>query len=296
MDSWLISCFPGILIIETDAADSASCTPPLPSGPGRCHNAGSKQKSVSSRPEQSTVEINGVLSFGNRAVRFNGANSSEQVQLTKTFDSNAENYDGWYDLPEGRAIFDAELKCLRLLCPAFSGRWLEVGVGSGRFASGLGIAEGLDSSSPMLEIAVKRGIKPIAGHAEDLPFSEKTFDGILVALTLCFVTDAGEALRECHRVLRSNGKLVLAIVTADSAWGLEYARRTSRADSVYAGARFRTAAETLELARSAGFTFIRAEGTLFWKPGEMPETEPRIETGISLGAGFVASLFEKAAS
>jgi ubiquinone/menaquinone biosynthesis C-methylase UbiE len=83
-----------------------------------------------------------------------------RFRLTRAFDTIADSYDRWYDSPEGRAIFNAELKCLRRLCEQLaltSARWLETGVGTGRFASMLGIAEGMDPSSRMLEIAAARG-------------------------------------------------------------------------------------------------------------------------------------------
>ena len=54
------------------------------------------------------------------------------------FDPIADAYDRWYDAPEGKAIFREELLCLQELCGDGSGRWLEVGVGTGRFAAALG--------------------------------------------------------------------------------------------------------------------------------------------------------------
>ncbi len=53
----------------------------------------------------------------------------------------ADRYDGWYDSAEGRVIFRDEVACIQLLCPERRGRWVEVGVGAGRFASALGIAK-----------------------------------------------------------------------------------------------------------------------------------------------------------
>jgi len=77
--------------------------------------------------------------------------------LEPKFDPIADVYDRWYDAPEGRAIFAAELKCLRALCGHFNDRWVEVGVGTGRFASMLGIGEGIDPSLRMLEISDRFG-------------------------------------------------------------------------------------------------------------------------------------------
>ncbi len=78
--------------------------------------------------------------------------------MAQAFDRIAASYDQWYETTEGRAIFVAELECLRLICESFHGQWLEVGVGTGRFASNLGIARGIDPSMPMLKMAAKRGI------------------------------------------------------------------------------------------------------------------------------------------
>lgn len=211
--------------------------------------------------------------------------------MTRAFDPIATSYDQWYDTPEGEAIFDSELKCLRALSRRFHGRWLEVGVGTGRFAANLGVAEGIDVSAPMLSIAAGRGIKVCEGRAEALPFPDRSFDGILMVVTLCFVTFPMQALRECRRVLRSEGRLLLGIVPADSPWGREYAEKASKGHPVYSSAHFRTAPEIVGLAEAAGFAFLDATSTLFWKPGEFPSIGSRIETGIVSDGGFIGLLF-----
>ncbi|MCS7262804.1 MAG: class I SAM-dependent methyltransferase, partial [Aquificaceae bacterium] len=70
----------------------------------------------------------------------------------QVFDLYAEKYDRWYNEPLGRSIFEAEVDCLKSLEPP-SGRLLEVGVGSGRFAKALGISYGVDISRKLLRIA-----------------------------------------------------------------------------------------------------------------------------------------------
>ena len=74
--------------------------------------------------------------------------------------------------------------------------WLEVGLGTGRFAEALGVAEGVDPSAAMLEIAVRRGIHTRCGYGEDLPYPEATFNGILIVATLCFLCDPVKTLKE----------------------------------------------------------------------------------------------------
>ena len=50
-------------------------------------------------------------------------------------DPIANIYDDWYDTPEGDAIFQGEVQCLRCVTENYRCRWIEVGVGTGRFAS-----------------------------------------------------------------------------------------------------------------------------------------------------------------
>jgi len=212
--------------------------------------------------------------------------------LSAAFDTLADRYDRWYDGAEGAAILNEELACLRMVCPERCGRWLEVGVGTGRFASALGIAEGIDPSPKMLERAARRGVRTEAGVAENLAFSDGAFDGVLMVLTLCFVQDAGQALRGCARVLRPSGTLLLGIVPADSAWGELYARKAAEGHPVYSLARFRTVPETVALAESEGFVLRKSASALFWNPGDTPGSEPRIERGAVEGAGFAALRLE----
>jgi len=75
------------------------------------------------------------------------------IRVASAFDPIADSYDQWYDTVDGRIIFESELKCLRLLYGHIDVRWLEVGVGTGRFAAKLSIAEGIDPSPQMLSIA-----------------------------------------------------------------------------------------------------------------------------------------------
>jgi len=211
--------------------------------------------------------------------------------MSQVFDSFADSYDRWYDTKRGESIFQAERKCLQSLQgPAFE-NWLDVGVGTGRFAHALGISTGTDPSTDMLLLAAKRDIRVTKAIAEELPFLRGSFDGVLMALALCFLADARKALIECHRVVNSEGRLLLGVVPEDSAWGRAYRAKGAEGHPFYAHARFRSSAETIQLARDAGFCLVGAASTLFWRPDQEAESNPRIEQGIVSGAGFVGLLF-----
>jgi len=92
------------------------------------------------------------------------------------FDSNAAAYDAWFD-GEGKAIFAVELEALRRVSSGLPRPWLEVGVGSGRFAQALGIEAGIDPSRKLLKMARERGIIAFRAQAEEysLPTASAPF-------------------------------------------------------------------------------------------------------------------------
>ena len=209
---------------------------------------------------------------------------------SSVFDRLAQRYDAWFDTPRGSAILAAELACLRRLMPRDTSGWVEVGVGSGRFAAALGIGEGVDPSSPMLQKAAARGIKTIAAEAERLPYASRSVRGILLVVTLCFLSEPAIALREFVRVLKEGGKLLVGIVPSDSSWGEYYRLKGSQGHPFYSVAHFYTCDEVAEMAMSAGLQLLGAASTLPMGPDDPLEDIPVLE-GVTPGCGFVGMLF-----
>ena len=71
------------------------------------------------------------------------------------FDKKYQAYDQWYERHED--VYQAELNALRDLIP--SGKGLEIGVGTGRFAHPFQVEFGIDPALNMLHLAKKRKIK-----------------------------------------------------------------------------------------------------------------------------------------
>ena len=209
---------------------------------------------------------------------------------SEVFDRLADRYDAWFDSAQGSAIFKAEVQCLRRLLPRDLSGWVEVGVGTGRFAAALGIPEGVDPSAPMLEKAAERGVRTHQAKAENSPYPAASLDGILLVVTLCFLDEPEKAMREFARILKASGQLLAGIVPADSPWGQFYRRKGEKGHPFYSVARFYTCRETKQLAASAGFEFVRAASTLPMGPGEDLEDIPALEMIVD-GCGFVAMLF-----
>jgi len=213
---------------------------------------------------------------------------STHLAAAGPFDNIAEEYDRWYDTVEGAAILEAELACLNKAVAQFSGSWLEIGVGTGRFAAALGIADGIDPSPSMLEIAAARGIQTRVGTAAQSPYPADSFDGALMVTVLCFVENVPGAFDECSRIIRPGGALLIGHIPSDGPWGRDYIRKAAAGHPVYSHAHFTTVAELLTPARTAGFQLVIAASGLFKPPGSPVEIPPPVQPGIVSGAGFVA--------
>jgi len=200
------------------------------------------------------------------------------------FDSLAKAYDAWFE-EEGKLIFDIEVKALQEILPLLPKPWLEVGVGSGRFAQVLGIETGIDPSIKLLEMAKSRGIRTFLARGEEQFFNGETFGTVFLIVTLCFVDSPTAVLREAHRILKPGGKIVLGLVLQESPWGMSYQIRKLEGHRFYKHATFYSYQEVKRLLTDAGFTIEKVISTLFQKPGEAKKKEAP-KDGFSVDAGF----------
>jgi ubiquinone/menaquinone biosynthesis C-methylase UbiE len=147
------------------------------------------------------------------------------------------------------------------------GRVLEVAIGTGRnlphYPAGVTVS-GIELSPAMLAIARQRAAD--LGHdadlregdAEQLPFSDASFDTVVCALSLCTIPDPVTAIGEMKRVLVPGGRLLL-LDHIGSTWPPVYAaqwlleRLTIRA----AGEHFTR--RQLPLVQAAGFQVVETE-------------------------------------
>ncbi|NOR48350.1 MAG: methyltransferase domain-containing protein, partial [Methanosarcinaceae archaeon] len=135
------------------------------------------------------------------------------------FDKYAKEYDEWFDA--NRFAYVSEIQALKKFVPENS-KGLEVGVGTGRFAVPLGIRIGVEPAKAMADISRKRGIEVYEAKAEKLPFDDSSFDFVLIIVTICFVQDPIQALREAKRVLKPGGYIIIGMIDKESFLGKLY--------------------------------------------------------------------------
>jgi ubiquinone/menaquinone biosynthesis C-methylase UbiE len=103
------------------------------------------------------------------------------------------------------------------LAPAAGLRWLDVGCGNGAFTQAIvdrcapAAVEGIDPSEGQLAFARERPAARLAtfrqGDAMALPYADRGFDTVTMALVIFFVPDPVKAVAEMVRVTRPGGAI-----------------------------------------------------------------------------------------
>jgi len=172
------------------------------------------------------------------------------IPYRRVFDELAADYDRWFD--EHGVVYTAQLRMIRSAVPC-SGRGLEVGVGSGRFAGQLGIRSGIDPSRELIRMAKGRGVDVIRGEGEHLPYRQGSFDYVLMMTVICFVEDPLLLFREAFRVLAPKGELIAGFIEREGEIAQQY-RHEETKGRFLRFARFYSIEEVTGFLRSAGFS------------------------------------------
>lgn len=213
--------------------------------------------------------------------------------MEKVYDVFSERYDAWYDKPFGRSAFNLEMACIMSLCKNLKQPFLEVGVGTGRFAQALKIGQGIDVSSGMLNFAKQRGIIVIRGDGERLPLVTSAFGAVFIIVTLCFVDHPLNVLRETARVLKDDGVVILGLILKESPWASFYKKKGEAGNVFYKIAKFYSFEELSAMVNQVGLEIQEISSTMFQAPSEMPLHVESPKSGYFQEAGFVAMKLRK---
>jgi ubiquinone/menaquinone biosynthesis C-methylase UbiE len=219
----------------------------------------------------------------------------DSLNVERVFDVFAERYDAWYDKPFGKSAFNLEKTCIASLCKNLKKPFLEIGVGTGRFAEALKIEYGIDSSAGVLSFAKKRGITVIRGKGEKLPFPNKCFGTVFIIVTLCFVDEPIKLLEETSRVLKDDGYIILGLILKESPWANFYVRKGSSGNIFYKAARFYSLNELETMLQETNLKITETSSTIFKAPTEKPLRFENPRKGFHENAGFVTMKAEKLA-
>jgi len=186
-------------------------------------------------------------------------NCGRPMARIESFEKYSKEYDEWFI--KNQNIYLAELNAIKRFVPSDK-FGVEIGVGSGRFALPLGIKVGIDPSKKMAEISRKRGIQVYKAVAEQLPFSDKTFDFVLMITTICFVDDLVKSFKEAYRVLKTDGFIIVGFIDKESELGKRYQLKRKKS-KFYKDATFYSVKGVINFLRKTNFENVVIRQTVF---------------------------------
>jgi len=130
------------------------------------------------------------------------------------------------------------------------GKVLDVGCGTGEGKSIVdNMLDGIDESEEALNIAKQKGYAILTkGSADNLPFPDNSYSGILMLDVLEHISDDVRALSECVRVLEAKGTMLITVPAYQWLW--------SGHDEVFGHERRYTRKDLVEKIKNTGFEII----------------------------------------
>jgi ubiquinone/menaquinone biosynthesis C-methylase UbiE len=183
------------------------------------------------------------------------------------FDIFTDEYENWFK--ENELIFQSEILALKQVIPVGK-EGIEIGVGSGIFAEKLNIKFGIDPSEKMLNYALQRKLSVKKGFAENLPYSDKSFDFAVFITSICFVDNPEKAIKEAYRIIKDKGEIIIAFIDKESSLGksLELEKKDSK---FYKHAKFYSVSELTSMIVNNHFEITEIIQTLTEVKLKIPE-------------------------
>ncbi|WP_456437496.1 methyltransferase domain-containing protein [Desulfurobacterium sp.] len=125
--------------------------------------------------------------------------------IAQNFSRGARNYERFAIIQKRTAQ-----NLLNLISKVKYQQAIDIGAGSGELASKLKNCIGVDISPQMCKQMEAKGIKCVCADAENLPFSDETFDLAVSNFALQWM-NIDKAVRETSRILKKNGVFALSL-------------------------------------------------------------------------------------
>ncbi|HHV85349.1 MAG TPA: class I SAM-dependent methyltransferase [Petrimonas sp.] len=188
----------------------------------------------------------------------------------------ALRYEEWF--VNNNHIFGSEVETIRSLITPYR-KGIEIGVGTGLFASSFGILNGIEPCKYMAQKAIERGINVINGYAEYLPFPDNNFDFVLMVTVDCFLSDLQKAFHEINRILMCEGFFIIAFLDKSTTLGNIYQEKKA-SNEFYKGANFHAGNEIKDMLLKTDFNIVDMKQTVFNLQNEPQLIKDNIGEGL----------------
>jgi hypothetical protein len=169
-------------------------------------------------------------------------------------------------------IFEIEGRAFHSILPLLPKPWLARGMGSGRLAPFLDIPQGMGKERNLLKMT--RACK------------------VSVIFTLCLASRPALFLKECHHLLRREGKILIGFIPRESPWGRFYMETQKGRRPTHRWGQFYSLKKMEHIMMDAGFSIQGYISTLFQKPGAVKVLENPMR-GYLPQAGFLIIMGER---
>ena len=186
--------------------------------------------------------------------------------VTRPFSNRSANRNG-----RDHLIFEIEMRAFHSLLRLLPKPRLALGMGT------VGLVRALDSR----EIGIERNL-PKLTRARKVP----------AILTLCQAPSPALFLKECHHLLRPEGRIFIGFIPRESPWGRFYMETQKRGRSIPRLAGVYSLNKVEHMIMDAGFSIQGYFSTLFQKPGGVKEIENPMK-GYLPQAGFLIIMGER---
>ena len=191
------------------------------------------------------------------------------------FDAEVEEYEAWFRAND--KLLESELEAIEQLIPD-NGGGIEIGVGTGIFASNLGIKCGVEPSEKMAAVARKNGVQVLIASAEKLPIEIGSYQFALMVTVDCFLDDVLKAFLEIKRILADKGYFIVAFLDRTTPLGKIY-EKNKHLHRSYKDAKFHSANEIEDLLEKTGFKIIESKQTVY----SLDNKKQEIKDGTGVG-------------
>jgi len=171
-----------------------------------------------------------------------------------------------------RLIFEIEMGAFLSILPLLPKPWLARGMGSGRLASFLDIPQGMGKERNLLKMTRAWKVSAI--------------------FTLCLASCPALFLKECHHLLRREGKILIGFIPRESPWGRFYMETQKGRRPTHRWGQLYSLKKMEHMMMDAGFSIQGYFSTLFQKPGAVKVLENPMR-GYLPQAGFLIIMGER---